>query len=72
MVHFCVIPVLARHSASARRRENGNPAPYLIRGKAGNQFLKGMDSPHQVRGKLCFRGMTPFSNVFFLIFKALS
>jgi hypothetical protein len=27
--------VLARQSASAGRRGNGNPAPYSIRGKAG-------------------------------------
>jgi hypothetical protein len=26
----------------------------LVPVKTGNQFLKAMDSPHQVRGKLCF------------------
>ncbi len=46
-----VIPVLARRSASARRRENGNPD--TVPAKAGSQ-IDVMDSPHQVRGRLCW------------------
>ena len=47
-----VIPVLARRSASARRRANGKPD--AVPAKAGSQ-IDVMDSPHQVRGRLCWR-----------------
>ena len=36
---FCVIPVLARHSTSARRRENGNPVPEGIRTRFLLEFI---------------------------------
>jgi hypothetical protein len=44
----------------------------LVPVKAGNQYLKPMDSPHQVRGKLCFRRNDKdckILNFFYLIIK---
>jgi len=34
---------------------NSSRSPDVVPAKAGNQYLKILDSPHQVRGRLCFR-----------------
>jgi hypothetical protein len=47
--HIFVIPVLARRSASARRRENGNPDP--VPAQAGNQHLKKHGFPASSAGQ---------------------
>jgi hypothetical protein len=34
-----VIPVLARHTASARRRENGNPEGFIFKNSIKNRSI---------------------------------